>query len=94
MRFNRPALLGAALGSALAMPAFEVCLLTILLIDGILFDTTVAIRYLSRPLNLIALLAVLHVVGALIGAAVGNAYARMRSRPRLRVIAGGVRTRR
>jgi len=94
MRFNRPALVGAALGFALAMPAFEVCLLTILLIDGGLLDAMVAIRYFSRPLNVIALLVVLHVAGGLIGAAAGYAHGRMRSPPRLRVIGGGVRPRR
>ena len=51
MRRNRTALVGAALGSALAMPLFEVCLLTILLVDGSLLDATVAVRYFSRPLT-------------------------------------------
>lgn len=94
MRFNRPTLVGAAVGFALAMPLFEVCLLTILLIDGSLLDAMVAIRYFSRPLNLVALLAALHLAGGLIGAAVGYAHSRIRPQPRLRVLAGGLRARR
>lgn len=94
MRLNRTALVGAALGSALAMPLFEVCLLTILLVDGSLLDATVAVRYFSRPLNLIGLLAFLHVLGGMVGAAVGYLHSRLRPVPRLRVIPGGSRGRR
>ncbi|WP_374712567.1 hypothetical protein [Symbiobacterium terraclitae] len=93
MECRRSVATGAAVGLALGMPVFEVFLLTILAIDGGLFDAMVAIRYFSRPLNLIFLLVALHVVGGLIGAGAGYmAYrARPRPRPRLRVIPGGRR---
>lgn len=93
MEFRRTVAIGAAVGFALGMPVFEVCLLTTLLIDGSLFDAMVAIRYFSRPLNLISLLVLLHVAGGLIGAGAGYlaSRARLRSRPRLRVIPGGRR---
>jgi len=93
MENRRTVAIGAAVGLALGMPVFEVCLLTILLIDGGLLDAMVAIRYFSRPLNLIFLLVVLHMVGGVVGAAAGYlvSRARPRPRPRLRVIPGGRR---
>lgn len=94
VRFGRSTLVGALLGFGLAMPLFEVCLLTILLVDGTLLDARVAMRYFSRPLNLIALLGALHVAGGVVGAAVGYARWRVRRPPRLRVIPGGLRGRR
>ncbi|MEW8979234.1 MAG: hypothetical protein AB2385_12585 [Symbiobacterium sp.] len=93
MRLKRATVTGAAVGFALGMPVFEVALLTILLIDGGLFNAMVAIRYFSQPLNLIVLLVVLHVAGALIGAGVGYlaGCVRVHPRARLRVIPGGRR---
>jgi hypothetical protein len=88
-------MIGAGVGFALGMPLFEVFLLTTLVVDGGLLNAAVATQYFSRSANLIALLVVLHLVTAAIGAAIGYGLHRLqRRRPHLRVITGGVRVRR
>jgi len=87
----RAILVGAGVGVALGMPLFEVFLLTALAVDGGVFDAVVAIRYFSHPANLVTLLVLLHLVTAVVGAAVGYFLGRVRPHPRLRVIPGGRR---
>jgi hypothetical protein len=82
-------MIGAGIGLALGMPLFEVCLLTILAIDGQWFDASYTIRYFSQSANVILLLVLLHIVTASIGALVGAVTYQARTRKRLRVIPGG-----
>lgn len=88
MRLNRSTLIGAGVGFALGMPLFEVLLLTVLAIDGELFDAAYTMHYFSKSTNVILLLIILHVVTASIGALVGASIHRMKRRPGLRVIPG------
>ncbi|MFZ5817760.1 MAG: hypothetical protein ACOY93_21110 [Bacillota bacterium] len=86
MRLHRSTLIGAGVGFALGMPLFEVFLLTILAIDGELFDAALTIQYFSKSANLIFLLVLLHLVTAATGALVGSIIHRYRGRRGLRVV--------
>jgi hypothetical protein len=78
MKGNRSALIGAGVGLALGMPLFEVFLLTILAIDGGLFNATYTVRYLASSANVIILLVMLHLATAAVGALVGAIMGRRR----------------
>lgn len=85
---NRSALIGAGVGLALGMPAFEVFLLTILVIDGELFRAAYTVQYFAKSANVIILLLVLHAVTASVGALVGASIHRFKKRRHLRVVPG------
>lgn len=90
MRLKRSTLVGASVGLALAMPLFEVLLLTILAIDGVWFDAVITIQYFTKSSNLIGLLILLHLVTGLTGAVIGSLLPRQpRRRKNLALIAGG-----
>lgn len=80
MRVNRSALIGAGVGFALGIPLFEVFLLTVLAIDGELFDAAYTMQYFSKSGNVIVLFVVLHLLTASIGALVGVSIHRLRNR--------------
>lgn len=88
MKGNRSALIGAGVGLALGMPLFEVFLLTILAVDGELFNATYTVQYFSKSANVITLLIILHVITAAVGAVVGANIHRIKGRRRLRVLPG------
>lgn len=87
MKLNRSTVVGAGVGLALGMPLFEVFLLTILAIDGELFDASLTIRYFSQSANVIILLIVLHIITAAIGALIGSMVGKQRGR-HLQVLPG------
>lgn len=88
MKGNRSALIGAGVGLALGMPLFEVFLLTVLAIDGGIFDAAYTVQYFSSSANVIILLVILHLVTATVGALVGASIHRMQNRRRPRIVPG------
>lgn len=88
MKGNRSALIGAGVGLALGMPLFEVFLLTILAVDGEWFNAAYTVQYFAKSANVIALLVILHLITAAIGAAVGANIHRIKDRRRLRALPG------
>jgi len=85
----REAWVGLLIGFFLAMPLFEIFLLTVLAIDGGWFDASYTARYFSNSITLVALLALWHVVAALGGMATRLVWLRVWRRRRLRAISGG-----
>lgn len=88
---SRPgeAWVGLLVGFFLAMPLFEIFLLTVLAIDGGWFDASYTARYFSNSVTLVSLLALWHVVAALLGMAVRLFWLQVGRRRRLRAVSGG-----
>lgn len=80
--------IGAGIGFALGMPLFEVVLLSVLAIDGGLFDAAYTIKYFAESSNVILLLVLLHITTGVAGALLGTVVGFVQERRRLRVVRG------